>query len=223
MMRITDRGPWPSVAIAPAGSNATGDWVVGLGQPNGFFSDRAPPVRLGRILHADDATLCTDVTLVGGDSGGPLFNLRGQVVGIHSRIGRRITSNYHVPIGQFHLGWTRLLAGQIWGGELDSDEPVEHRPLLGVAGDPREGPCRLTQVFPGMPADQAGLREGDIVLRFGEQQVESFAQLARLVMAAEPGARVEVEVERDGGRVKATVRLGQIGDDFPGSPPTPQS
>ncbi|TWT36143.1 putative periplasmic serine endoprotease DegP-like precursor [Posidoniimonas corsicana] len=219
MMKITDKGPWPYVPMAPAGSISPGDWVVGLGQPNGFFRDRAPPVRLGRVLFQDDSTLCTDVTLVGGDSGGPLFNLKGQVVGIHSRIGRRIVSNYHVPIDQYHTTWDRLAGGQMWGGGLGASEPARHRAFLGVAGNSLRGPCRLTQVYEGLAAARAGLKEGDIVTRFDGEEVESFSQFGLLVGSQKPGAKVKVEVERDGKRLEFEVRLGIASVDFPGAPP----
>lgn len=218
MMRITDEGPWPHVPLAPAGSAKVGDWVVGLGQPNGYFRDRAPPVRLGRVLLCDDSTLCTDVTLVGGDSGGPLLNLKGEVVAIHSRIGSRITSNFHVPVDQYHTTWDRLVSGQMWGGMLASDEPSRYRPLLGVAADPRKTPCQITQVFPGMPAARAGVKVGDIVRQFDGEQVNSIEELSQLVLDRR-GGRVTLEIERDGEEVELDVWLGMIAQEFPGAAP----
>ena len=89
MMKITDKGPWPYVPLAESSNVSPGQWVVATGHPGGYSEDRSPPVRLGRILFANDDVLCTDCTLVGGDSGGPLFNMQAEVVGIHSRIGDR--------------------------------------------------------------------------------------------------------------------------------------
>lgn len=218
MLKITDKGPWPFVPMAPAGSIEPGDWVVGLGQPNGYFRDRAPPVRLGRVLFEEDSTLCTDVTLVGGDSGGPLLNLRGQVVGIHSRIGRRIVSNYHVPIDEYHDTWDRLAGGQMWGGSLGASEPVRRRPFLGVAGNSLRGGCLLTQVYEGFAASRAGIKEGDIITRFDGEEVASFEELAMLINGQKPGARVGVEVQRDGKAMEFKVRLGMISVDYPGTP-----
>ncbi len=114
MMQITDPGPWPYVDMAKSEGLETGEWVVAIGQPGGFDRDRTPPVRLGRVLFANQDVISTDCTLVGGDSGGPLFNMHGQVVGIHSRIGRRITDNFHVPISTYHTTWDRLAAGELW-------------------------------------------------------------------------------------------------------------
>lgn len=219
MMRITDPGPWPYVKMADADSLESGDWVVGLGQPNGFFSNRAPPVRIGRVLFQDDEVINTDCTLVGGDSGGPLLNLKGQVVGIHSRIGRRITSNFHVPISAYEYHWDRLLASEVWGGGILPEELVRDRPLLGLAGDPRAESCLITQVFPGMPAQRAGIQPGDIIRQFAGEQVQTFGDLSKLVLANKPGNVVPIVLDRDGSIQKVEVRLGQIGAGFPGAPP----
>lgn len=222
MMRITDPGPWPYVDMAEANDVRVGQWVVAIGQPGGFDKDRTPPVRLGRVLIANDEVISTDCTLVGGDSGGPLFNLRGEVVAIHSRIGRRITENFHVPISTYHETRDRLVAGEEWGGPLDSDARVEARPLLGVAGDPRGEGCVLTQVFRNMPAEQAGLKVGDTVRRFNGQRVDSFPALVRMVYEQEPGAKVKLQVLRDGETKEFEVELRGIGRPLPGSPDLPE-
>ncbi|MEM9187514.1 MAG: trypsin-like peptidase domain-containing protein [Planctomycetota bacterium] len=219
MMKITDKGPWPFVDVAPSDALADGEWVVGLGQPNGYFRDRAPPVRIGRVLYKDADVINTDCTLVGGDSGGPLFNLKGQVVGIHSRIGRRITSNFHVPISTYELTWDRLLAGEIWGGSIASAERARNRPFLGVTCNPREEGCRVTQVMPGMPAERAGIKVGDVITRYGETEIASFAELAAQVLKTRPGSRVKLKVEREGKAIELQVRMAQVGRDFPGAPP----
>lgn len=223
MMRITDPGPWPFVEVAKSDSLQSGDWVVGLGQPNGYFSNRAPPVRIGRVLFQDDEVINTDCTLVGGDSGGPLLNLKGQVVGIHSRIGRRITSNFHVPISTYEFTWDRLLAGQVWGGGIEAEELARKRPLLGLAGDPRSESCLITQVFPEMPAHRAGIKPGDIIRQFAGEPVETFNDLSALVLANKPGNVVPIILDRDGTIQKVEVRLGQISAGFPGAPSNRES
>ncbi len=223
MMRITDPGPWPYVELAGADSAKIGEWVVAIGQPNGFFKDRAPPVRLGRVLYQGDDVINTDCTLVGGDSGGPLFNLRGQVIGIHSRIGPRLTANMHVPISTYHETWDRLVDSEVWGGRRQRGRgtPAESRPLLGVAGNPEAESCTITQVFPGLPAERAGVKVGDIVRRFDDSEVTTFAELSRLVLTKRPRDKVKLSVLRDGEELEIEIALAAVRGDFPGAPSQP--
>jgi serine protease Do len=184
-----------------------GEWVVTIGQPGGIIEDRSPPVRFGRILLVEDGILCTDCKLVGGDSGGPLFNMRGEVVGIHSSIGPMVTHNFHVPITAFRKGWDRLIAGEVWGGRFDDDE--EGRVLLGVAGRAENGQCLISQVFPGMAAEKAGVKTGDVILAVDNREITTFDELARMVYFKEPGDRIRLTVDRGGERLTLSARLGE--------------
>ncbi len=218
MARITEPGPWPYMKMAEAGDIKSGQWVVAIGQPGGFDGERTPPVRLGRVLFANDDVINTDCTLVGGDSGGPLFNMRGEVIGIHSRIGQSITNNFHVPISTYHGTRDRLVAGEIWGGRLGSREQVQQRPLLGVAGNDLEGKAKITQVFGNMPAARAGIKVGDIVESFDGKSIESFDDFSRRVLSSKPGAQVKIGLLRDDKPLEIEVRLAVTPMALPGSP-----
>ncbi len=116
---------YPFLEMGKSGDLKKGQWVIALGHPGGQRPNRPPPLRLGRILIADPFIIQTDCTLVGGDSGGPLFDMTGKVVGIHSRIGdKKITDNVHVPIDTYRQSWDRLAKGESWGGPLGSVEIV---------------------------------------------------------------------------------------------------
>ncbi len=116
MVRIKEPGPFPSVQLAPASSVELGEWCVALGHPGGFDVQRGVPVRLGRVWkNNENAFYRSDCTISGGDSGGPLFDLNGQLIGIHSNIRLDITENQHVPINVFHDEWDRLKDGKTWG------------------------------------------------------------------------------------------------------------
>src|SRR6185295_10127401 len=85
-----------------------------------------PPVRLGRINGVPAKAvpdkvgwLSSDCTLVGGDSGGPLFDMQGKVIGIHAQILDALTSNFHVPVDTFRVEWQRLIKGEDWGKVRD--------------------------------------------------------------------------------------------------------
>ncbi|MCA9261543.1 MAG: trypsin-like peptidase domain-containing protein, partial [Planctomycetales bacterium] len=197
-----------------------GEWVVATGQPGGIVNDRAPPLRLGRILFVEHDVICTDATLVGGDSGGPLCNMHGEVVAIHSSIGPRTSNNFHVPATAFRQVWDRLLASDLWGGRYDeeTDEGNEGRPLLGLAGRTDGGQCLITQVFPGMPAEQAGLRPGDVVVATDDRPLESFEKLIDIVALKRPGQRMKLTLKRDETELQVEVLLAGIGKPLPGSP-----
>jgi serine protease Do len=206
MMKIDSPPPdLPFVPISQRGELAPGEWVVTIGQPGGIIEDRAPPVRFGRVLFRGDGILCTDCELVGGDSGGPLFDMRGQVVGIHSSIGPLVTHNFHVPVTSFRKSWDRLLAGEVWGGQHDQHD--EDRPILGLSGRAENGRCLITQVFPGLPADKAGVKVGDIVTSIDGRQISTFDELARIVFFKKAGDKIELKIDRAGESVTVAAEL----------------
>jgi S1-C subfamily serine protease len=120
MVQITEEGDWPYVAMGDSAELKKGQWVVAIGHPGGFRANRSPVVRVGRVLLTTKMIVRTDCTLVGGDSGGPLFDLDGKVVGIHSRIGGIITENIHVPVATYRDTFDKLAKGESWpkGGAL---------------------------------------------------------------------------------------------------------
>jgi len=109
LMRITDQGPWPHANLGDLKSARIGDWVLALGHPGGLDLRRSLVVRLGRIIRMDAGALQTDCTISPGDSGGPLFDMHGRVIGVHSSISTSMADNYHVAISAFYSGWDTLV------------------------------------------------------------------------------------------------------------------
>lgn len=191
-----------------------GAWVITTGQPGGLVSGRTPPVRLGRVLYQDDDMLCTDCKLVGGDSGGPLFNMRGEVIGIHSSIGPSVTHNFHVPTAAFKKDWDRLLAAELWGGNYDRGD--DNRAVLGVSGQSLGGRCVITEVAEDMPAGNAGVKVGDVVTAIDSRDVSSFEQLRNIVSFKRPGDRLTLRIERAGEVLQLRVQLARVDGTVPG-------
>ncbi len=216
LMKITDKGPWPHAPTAKDGGVVPGDWVISTGHPGGYVEDRTPVLRLGRVLFTNEKAICTDCTLVGGDSGGPLFNLEGEVIGIHSRIGLQITTNFHVPIATYRDTWDRLAAGEMWGHGLEGAVVTRARPLIGVAGNRRGAPCEVSQVFPGSPAEKAGIEVGDIITKFDGIAVDNFHELAIHVNKRRPGVEVPIELRRGEHVLRVDVMLGSLARRLPG-------
>jgi serine protease Do len=114
MIQITDEGEWPVAKMGDASKLKKGQWCITLGHPDGYKPGRPPVVRLGRVLDYNAQEICTECALVGGDSGGPLFDLNGRVLGIHSSIRESIASNLHVPVNTYRTTWDRLVESEIW-------------------------------------------------------------------------------------------------------------
>lgn len=206
----------PFAPVAPADDVKVGAWVVATGQPGGILDDRSPPVRLGRVLAQGGEWICTDCTLVGGDSGGPLFNMQGEVMAIHMSIGPSAVHNFHVPVPMIRPFWDKMLAGEIWGTGIGEDNDGE-RVVLGIAGGEVDEGCLVTQVFPGFPAASGGILPGDIITAVDKTKVESFLELTQLVLGKEPGDKIQLEILRDEKELEFDIVLGGIENPLPGS------
>ena len=217
MVQIIDPGPWPAVELADDPPER-GDWVVSLGHSGGFELGRKPPVRTGRILGNRKGQFVTDAVLIGGDSGGPLFNLDGQLIAIHSSIGDSIAQNRHVPLETFRQHWDRMYEGEIWGTlpELvDNDEPRNDRaarPRMGVTVSRSNQGAVVNEVHPNGPAQRAGIKRGDRITRFGGEQIVTADQLIDLIATKEVGQTFDVEFRRNRVNYKVQVRLDAIID-----------
>jgi S1-C subfamily serine protease len=187
--------PWPHTPMGRATELAAGAWCIALGHAGGYQPDRADPVvRVGRVLTINARRIETDCKLVGGDSGGPLFDMEGRVIGINSRIGLDLNKNVHVPVDAFHDSWERLASGESWGSFLE----IIGRPIIGVYRFDDSDEPKVKKVSPGSPAEQAGIKAGDMITKFNDQQVTTFSQLVQLVQEHEPGDEVTIELRRDG-------------------------
>ncbi len=202
LMKITDPGPWTHAEFAEADTVRLGQWCIASGHPGGFQAGREPVVRLGRVLERDRFAITTDCTLVGGDSGGPLFDMYGRVIGINSRIGPALTANIHVPVGAFRQTWDRLVKADAWGSFLRAD------PYIGVQGDKAADVARISEVHPDTPAQRAGIKPGDVIIRFNGQAVTDFSSLQVHVNDTQPGDKVLVTVLRNGQQHRFSITVG---------------
>ena len=180
----------------------TGTWCLAIGHPNGYQTGRAPVVRFGRVQDKNHDFLRTDCALVGGDSGGPLFDMRGRVIGIHSRIGGSMTANIHVPVDSYRESWDRLANAEVWGNALFVT--ASHNAYLGVTMDDEKRGCKLAVIAPGSPAEKAGLKFDDQILRVDGQLIQNGEDLVQLIRGRRPGQEISLEVVRG----RALLRIG---------------
>jgi len=206
LIKITDEGKYPFIEMGKSADLKKGQWCVTVGHPGGYNPERTPVVRLGRILNNQNTVITTDCTLVGGDSGGPLFDMTGKVIGIHSRIGGTITANMHVPVDTYRETWDRLAKGEEWGSGIGRPTNPAY---LGVQRDPDAKDCKIAKVDAGSPAEKAGLKDNDVVTKFDGQNVGTFDELISLVGKKKPGDEVAVEVKRGEETVALKVTIGK--------------
>lgn len=208
MVQIEGKGPWPFAELGKSKHLKAGDWVAAMGHSEGFDPARTPPLRFGRVVSDGPGNfLTTDCTLIGGDSGGPLFDLDGRVVAINSSIGESFDNNNHAGIDGFREDWKRMLAGESWGELQLNPLANPERPVIGImmGRERRDGGVPVDQVTSGSPAAKAGLRPGDIIRVVDSEQVRGGQSLGLLLAKYEAGDTVVLGITR--GRKAFAVEL----------------
>jgi serine protease Do len=158
-------------------------------------------VRVGRVLFTSNDVIRTDNALVGGDSGGPLFDTEGNVIGIHSRINLTMESNFHVPVETYRATWDRLAKGESWGGgpfgaRRPRPAPAAKGAFMGLSFDRESTDLVLTDVTAGLPAAKAGLQAGDVLLEIDGVKLAVRDDLLKYMAKKKPGDTVSVTAKR---------------------------
>jgi serine protease Do len=210
MVQMVDAGPWPFVELGQSKPLAAGDWLVAMGHSAGFDPARTPPVRFGRLLSDGPGNYFTsDCTLIGGDSGGPLFDLDGKLVGINSSIGWSWKNNNHAGVDGFREDWERLLAGETWGALQMNPLANQETPVLGIVMGMRDDGrgVRVQKVEPNSPAAAAGLRVGDTIVAVDNVPVLGGTELQQILIKKEAGDLVSLGLMRGAEKLKIDVEL----------------
>jgi serine protease Do len=208
LIKITTAGEWPCLDVGDSAAVKKGDWCMVVAHPGGFKADRTPPLRLGRVLNTSATTLTTDCVLVGGDSGGPLFDMHGRVIGINSRIGNSLAANMHVPVNPFRDSWEDIATGKTWG-KLGGPAVTKGGPFLGVQTELKGKDLVVKAVTPGSPADKAGLKADDVIVKFDGKEITAPLILTKLVQAKKAGDKVDIEVRRGAETLNLKVEIGK--------------
>jgi serine protease Do len=148
--------------------------------------------------------------LIGGDSGGPLFDLSGKLIGIHSRVGQQLQVNMHVPMTEFIASWEGLTKAEFIGEGPYAEEPEKGNGFLGLATEAKPGGrLRVTKVGSKSPAEEAGIKEGDLLLKLNGVALENREQMQDLLKEMSAGDELTLETERDGKSKTHTLELGE--------------
>ncbi len=212
-----------NLPVAPLGKSrslASGEWVLAIGSPYGLESTVTAGVvsATGRNLPDGQVPFIqTDVAVNPGNSGGPLFNTRGEVVGINSQIysqtGGYQGLSFSIPIDVAVKIKDQIMAtGKVQHGKLGVGvQPVGQEFADSFGLDSPEG-VLIASVERGGPAERAGLKSGDIVRRVNGQPMLSPGDLSSTVSLSKPGERVALDVWRDGKLVRIDAVIGDASD-----------
>jgi serine protease Do len=213
MVKIEAEGKWPA---APRGASKTlevGDWVVATGHAAGFDPARTPPVRFGRVVSKGPGNFfTTDCTLIGGDSGGPIFDLEGNIIGINSNIGQALKVNNHAGVDGFKEDWDKMLNGEQWGKLVLDPLQNEDMPVLGVAIDWSRAGLIVGEVSKGSKATEAGIQPGDVIVSLEGQKIRNLDDLRNELLRKQVGDKVKLSILRDGKAMEKEVELVRRGD-----------
>lgn len=224
LLKVTAKKPLPYVQWGNSDASRVGDWVIAIGNPfglggtltQGIVSARARNINAGPY----DDFIQTDAAINRGNSGGPMFNMAGQVIGMNTAIfspsggsigiGFSIPSNLVRPIveqlktyGKPRRGWLGVRIQVVSPEIADSLGLKDARGAL-VAG-----------VEPNTPAARAGIKNGDVILSFGNTRINEMRELPRVVAETEIGKNVPVVVWREGREQTLTVHVAEMSNEEP--------
>ena len=217
LLKVDAKG-LPVVTLGDSGKLKAGAWVAAIGSPFGLANTITAGIVSATERSLADETFVpfiqTDVAVNPGNSGGPLLNANGEVVGINSQIysrtGGYMGLSFAIPIAvAMDVAGQLRTQGKVTRGRLGVEIQEVSEPLARSFGLDSARGALVTSVQPDSPARRAGLATGDIIVRIDGREVAEAAELPRLVAQAKPGSEVPVEVWRDGRSHALTVTIGQ--------------
>ncbi|MFT5883137.1 MAG: serine protease Do [Crocinitomicaceae bacterium] len=214
MLKIREADVYPYVELGDSDALEVGSFLVAMGHAGGYDALRKPPVRFGRLVSKNiGGYFSSDCTLIGGDSGGPIFDIDGKLVGINSSIGEDRKANNHGGISALKADWKKLEAGKTWGSLSTNQLANNDSPILGVAilGATKKG-VLLGEIIPGGPAQRAGIKSRDVILNVEGQKVLNGRQLMIELNKFRPGQTVKLKILRSTAIIQIKATLARRGD-----------
>ena len=211
----------PTVTFGSTENLRAGEWVLAIGAPFGFENTVTAGVvsAKGRSLPDDSSVpfIQTDVAVNPGNSGGPLFNARGEVVGINSQIysqsGGYQGVSFAIPIEVANRIKDQIVKnGKVEHAKLGVSVQEVNQSLADSFGLERPEGALVASVEKGSAAERAGLKAGDVIRSANGRVIVSSGDLPALVGLAAPGERIAFEVWRQGKKVQLTAELGRAAD-----------
>jgi serine protease Do len=216
LIRVETDEKLPAIPLGDSAAVRPGDWVVAIGNPFGLEHTVTAGIVSAKHRYIGqgsyDDFIQTDAAINPGNSGGPLINLKGEVIGINTAINPRAnTIGFAVPINMAKQILPQLRArGHVVRGWLGvviqgvTPELAEEFDLESERG------ALVSKVLPDGPADEAGMKRGDVIVRFDDQPIEDWKDLPRVVAATPIDKEVSVVVVRKGDEKKLEVSVGVL-------------
>ncbi len=226
----------PSLRLGDSDAIKVGEWVLAIGNPFGLSHTVTAGIvsargrgNVGIVDYAD--FIQTDAAINPGNSGGPLINLDGEVVGmntaIYSRTGGSMGIGFAIPVNMIKYVQTQLReSGTVTRGQLGVIIQPLTRELADSFGVDESKGILIGQVMPGSAAEQAGLKQGDIIVELNGQPVGDLNSFRSRIASTAPGTAITLAVLRDSERLETTVTIGELDEEAmaaasPGGPGGP--
>jgi serine protease Do len=209
----------PVVKLGDASKIRVGEWVLAIGSPFGFENTVTAGIVSGTSRSLPEGTyvpfIQTDAAVNPGNSGGPLFNMRGEVIGmtsaIYSRTGGYMGVAFAIPIDVAASVEEQLLkTGKVERGRIGVGIQDVNGSLAQSFGLPRPEGALVSTVESGGPADKAGIKPGDVILSYNGKPIENSNQLPPLVAATKPGSKANVELWRNGRKETLALTVDEL-------------
>jgi serine protease Do len=208
----------PTAKLGRAADIRVGEWVVAIGSPFGFENTVTSGIVSAKSRALPDGTyvpfIQTDVAVNPGNSGGPLFNLKGEVIGINSQIYSRSGGyqglSFAIPIDTaLHVKDQLVQHGKVTRGRLGVTIQELNQSLADSFGLKSARGAVISSVEAGSAAEKAGLKAGDVILKMNGAEVGSTVELSSRVATMKPGATANLEIWRDGKPRQLAVTIGE--------------
>ncbi|MFD1555257.1 DegQ family serine endoprotease [Paraburkholderia silviterrae] len=222
----------PTVKIGDPRQSKVGQWVVAIGSPYGFDNTVTSGIisAKSRSLPDENYTpfIQTDVPVNPGNSGGPLFNLQGEVIGINSMIYSQTGGfqglSFAIPINEAMKVKDDLVkTGHVNRGRLGVAVQSMNQTLADSFGMDKPRGALVSSVDSNGPAAKAGLKPGDVILAVNGEQVGDSSDLPSLIAGMKPGTKADIQVWRDKSTKDFSATIGALTDSKVASNDTPQS
>src|SRR3984885_7465842 len=210
VIKINPNSSLPIVRIGNPASLKAGEWVLAIGSPFGFENSATAGIvsNIGRSLPGEDGNgyvpfIQTDVPVNPGNSGGPLFNMQGEVVGINSQIfsrtGGYMGLSFAIPIDvAMDVREQLVKTGHVTRGRIGVTIQDVNAQLAESFGLDRPRGALVSSVQNGSPGEKAGLKPGDVVVGVNGHTIERSAELPAIIARIKPGTETELDIWRGG-------------------------